>query len=100
MKIEEKIKLLNATGAAATYELLAEECTELAHAALKMGRYIRGENPTPETYEQIRASLREEVADVYLILDVLDIKANDVSIAAAMQQKCKRWIERLEEKGN
>ncbi len=36
-------------GEPAVYEQLAEECSELAKAALKMARILRNENPTPVT---------------------------------------------------
>lgn len=51
--------MIEVIGEAATYELLAEECIELAHAALKMARVKRGENPTPATEEKVKSqSLR------------------------------------------
>lgn len=34
-------------GEAARWEQLAEECAELGHAALKVARILRGENPAP-----------------------------------------------------
>lgn len=36
-------------GEPALLEQLAEECSELAQAALKLARLERGENPTPKT---------------------------------------------------
>ena len=42
------MKIIEEIGEAAMLEQLAEECTELAKAALKMARIIRKENPTPE----------------------------------------------------
>ena len=50
-------------------ELLGEECSELTHAALKMARVKRGENPTPVTEDKAKENLIEEIADVYLVLD-------------------------------
>ena len=41
------MKIIEEIGEAAMLEQLAEECTELAKAALKMARIIRKENPTP-----------------------------------------------------
>ena len=52
--------MIEVIGEAATYELLAEECIELAHAALKMARVKRGENPTPATEEKVKKSIVEE----------------------------------------
>lgn len=39
------MKIIEEIGEAAMLEQLAEECTELAKAALKMARIIRKENP-------------------------------------------------------
>lgn len=46
-----EISILDAIGEPAMYEMLAEEATELAHAAQKMARILRGEKPTPVTEE-------------------------------------------------
>ena len=43
----EKIK--GRLGEAEVLAQLAEECTELAQAALKMRRVLDGKNPTPDT---------------------------------------------------
>lgn len=79
---------------AALYEQFAEECTELAQAALKMARHLRGENPTPMTEEQIKHNLIEEASDVHTVSKILDIKP-DMHIVNA---KLARWYERLEAK--
>lgn len=52
---------------------LAEEATELAHAALKLRRVYDGTNPTPTTYEDALENLHEEIADVKLLLKVLEL---------------------------
>ena len=57
----------------ARFECLAEECAELAHAALKMARILRGENPTDATLEETRANVVEEACDVCICLDMTDI---------------------------
>lgn len=80
--------------AATLYEQLAEECVELAHAALKMARYLRGENPTPLTEEQIRDSLAEEASDVHLVAKILDIKGEPFTV----NLKLIRWHDRLTER--
>lgn len=64
-------EILNKIGEAAVLEQLAEECTELAQSALKLARKIRGENPTPKSLEECKASLQEEAADVELCIDIL-----------------------------
>ena len=47
------MKIIEEIGEAAMLEQLAEECTELAKAALKMARIIRKENPTPVTEKDV-----------------------------------------------
>ena len=80
-------------GEAATYEQLAEEAAELAQAALKVARVLRGENPTPVTAEEATAHIIEEFTDVAVCAKVLHLKA-DIKLAKA---KYKRWNNRLEE---
>ena len=41
--------MIEKIGEPAMLEQLAEEAAELSHAALKLARIIRGENPTPVT---------------------------------------------------
>lgn len=79
---------------AAIYEQLAEECCELAQAALKMARIMRCENPTPVTQYNASMSVGEEYADVGLCANVLGLKYNPY-IAT---QKLDRWVERIKEK--
>ena len=50
---------------------LAEEATELAHAALKLRRVYDGSNPTPTTDAEAIGNLHEEIADVKLLLKLL-----------------------------
>lgn len=80
-------------GLPAMYEMLAEECVELAHEALKMARLIRGENPTPKNREEVKGHLLEEVTDVELCLSELELKV-DYSI---WDKKIKRFNRRWEE---
>ena len=51
------MKIIEEIGEAAMLEQLAEECTELAKAALKMARIIRKENPTPVTEKDAIANI-------------------------------------------
>lgn len=60
-------------GLPALYEGLAEEATELAHAALKIARILRGENPTPSGPEEARNATIEEFTDLIIYADVLGI---------------------------
>ena len=54
----EKIK--GRLGEAEVLAQLAEECTELAQAALKLRRALDGKNPTPNTEEERRRALLED----------------------------------------
>ena len=72
---------------------LAEECSELAQAALKLRRVFDGTNPTPVPEETAINRLYEEIADVKLYLNQIDL--NNASIDEIMRQKESRWIMRL-----
>ena len=78
----------------AIFEQLAEECTELAHAALKVARTYRRENPTPVTMAEAVRSVYEEFTDVMTVANVIGLKADDL----AMEGKLDRWHQRLEER--
>lgn len=81
-------------GKPAKLEQLAEECSELAKAALKLARIYRKENPTPITEQEALENLSEEVADVTLCIRVL----GDVigcNVEQIISKKHKRWMERL-----
>lgn len=64
-------EVIRTLGEPALLEQLAEECSELAQAALKLARLERGENPTPKTEEECIAALKEEMADVGLCIDAI-----------------------------
>ena len=95
-------EIVKVLGEPAVLELLAEECTELAQAALKMARKQRKENPTPMTYQRCRANLEEELADVTLCVELLHTSSKDTSVInpvmveAILDQKRKRMKERME----
>lgn len=77
---------------------LAEECSELAWAALKLRRVIVGRNPTPMHCEDVFAILWEEAADVRNCMhEIFDIYDWDV-IRNIEAEKFERWLARLEEK--
>lgn len=80
MKIPETMNVWadwrNYTTEPAMLESLAEECTELAKAALKMARLIRGENPTPITMEEAGANLQEEFTDAISCAIALGLRAD------------------------
>ena len=74
---------------------LAEECSELAQAALKYRRKITGTNPTPITLSAALDKLIEETADVELYLDQLQMEEVREVINAYKAVKLKRWKKRL-----
>lgn len=76
---------------------LAEEAAELAHAALKMRRVITGDNPTPVKRHEASAAIIEEIADVELLIDLIDV-SSDEEISAIKYAKILRWRDRLEGK--
>ena len=76
---------------------LAEEATELAHAALKLSRILIGDSPTPVTEHEARLRLREEVADVIVCERALGIRENDPDIERQRRRKWWRWQERLDQ---
>lgn len=84
--------IIDEIGKAAALEQLAEECTELAQAALKYSRKLRGNNPTPKTHEELEADLTEEFTDVTVCAMCLKLCA-DYEI---MFSKMKRWQERIQ----
>ena len=79
---------------------LAEECSELGKAALKMERIIDGRNPTPKTFEEAYGDLREEAADVYCVLGLILSAEDHLEIYKIIEQKKERWLNRLEERKN
>ena len=83
-------------GEPAMYEQMAEECVELAKAALKMARIERGENPTPKTKEQAMADLIEEYTDVCICGDELGLTA-DTDLAT---KKLARFVQRQNQAKN
>lgn len=78
---------------------LAEEGTELAHAALKYRRALDGTNPTPVTPSEALANLKEEIADVMLLMNILGLDTPKVSgeYIQIMLAKEERWVKRLKE---
>lgn len=74
------MKIIEEIGEAAMLEQLAEECTELAKAALKMARIIRKENPTPVTEKDAIANIREEYTDVVQCAGELSLTVDEEQI--------------------
>lgn len=87
--------IVNAIGTPAALEQLAEECCELGHAALKMARIMRGENPTPVKAAEAMSMLTEEVADIRVCLNALrDMIPETAKLEASKMQ---RWKDRINE---
>lgn len=74
---------------------LAEECTELAQAALKLRRVLDGRNPTPVKPGEANDAVLEELGDVLNCADLLYLLNRD---AEARYKKMLRWAKRLAEK--
>ena len=89
-------EVIRSLGEPALLEQLAEECSELSQAALKLARFERGENPTPKAKIDCEAALMEEIADVHLCLGVISShfecqnKLDDIEIS-----KRERWAQRI-----
>ena len=79
---------------AARMEQLAEEAAELAQAALKMARIMRGDNPTPVPYMEALRRLREEYTDVFVSAVAAEL-LTDSDLAKA---KMDRWAARVKER--
>lgn len=80
--------------------LVAEESSELSHAALKLRRVYEGTNPTPVSVGEAEDAVLEEIADVSNVLLALNYNRPTalLQIQQVMANKQARWVERLEEK--
>lgn len=76
-------------------EQLAEEAAELAHAALKLSRILRGESPTPVSEAEAREALVREIADVMVCTDALTDTRMLRDIGTYCTAKKDRWEQRL-----
>ncbi|RHP71536.1 hypothetical protein DXA59_00730 [Clostridium sp. OF03-18AA] len=88
--------MIEKIGAAAMLEQLAEEATELAHAALKLARIERGENPTPVLKEVAMDHLIEEYTDVVQCAEELRLVPNREQIKLKKMRFEERWKEEHE----
>ena len=77
---------------------LAEECAELAQAALKLRRALTGINPTPITEDEARGNLVEEVADVACVANLLLDAEDSIAMYDIIEWKKARWAARLDGK--
>lgn len=76
-------------------EQLAEECSELAQAALKLARIRRGENPTPVVESAAADALLEEIADVLVCMDAVIRPVDFRDVERYCTEKKQRWEARL-----
>lgn len=88
--------MIEKIGAAAMLEQLAEEATELAHAALKLARIERGENPAPVLKEVAMDHLIEEYTDVVQCAEELRLVPNREQIKLKKMRFEERWKEEHE----
>lgn len=97
---KEDLEDIRMLGEPALMEQLAEECSELAQAALKLARLERGENHTPKTDKECRAALAEKIADVALCIGVFRAYLNisDMyNLSEMARNKRERWVQRIRE---
>ncbi|MBR3231188.1 MAG: hypothetical protein IKF75_00775 [Lachnospiraceae bacterium] len=90
---KEAIEIQMMVGEPALYEGMAEEAIELAHAALKTARILRGENPTPARYENAKMAVTEEYSDLETYAHTLGV-AIDPDI---YREKKERMLARIRE---
>ena len=88
-------------GQAALLEQTAEEAAELSHAALKLARILRGENPTPVDAVSARKALCEEYADLQVCVTELTASGyvDLATVVRIMESKRQRWERQLLEGG-
>lgn len=85
--------MLDQIGEPAMYEQMAEECTELAKAALKMARIIRNENPTPVTATEAQDAIIEEFNDVVICAVELGYYSSPTIAKSKLERFKARWEE-------
>ena len=88
--------MIEKIGAAAMLEQLAEEAMELAHAALKLARIERGENPTPVLKEDAMDHLIEEYTDGGQCAEEFSLMPNREQIKLKKMRFEERWKEEHE----
>ena len=92
------MSIIDTIGTAAVLEQLAEESAELAHAALKLARKMRGVNPTPKTEGECWEALIEELADVQVCKEQLQMNAGARKVIDdTAREKTQRWEARIKQ---
>lgn len=89
--------MIEKIGEAAMLEQLAEESAELAQAALKKARVIRGENPTDKTLDLADANLEEEFSDVVQCARELHLEPDEEQIKRKEVRFSDRWKKKVTE---
>ena len=89
-------EVIRSLGEPALLEQLAEECSELAQAALNLARKERGENPTPKTLVECFKDLIAEMADVNLCIWVIET-SRGIDLRLHSNWKRERWAKRIRE---
>lgn len=78
-------------GEPAMLEQLAEESAELAHAALRLAKIERGENPSDVERKDAEKALQEEFSDVISCTRALDLAEDEDLIRRKIQEFIRRW---------
>lgn len=95
--------IISHSSEASLYEQLAEEAVELAHAAQKIARYLRGEQPLADDFdlEKTKENVIEEYADTSIAFDVLLGFVDEIQkkLNDHYDAKADRWARRLMKEG-
>lgn len=86
---------------ASLFEMVSEECSELAHVSSKLARYLRREQPVSEAFDPDSAisNFVEEFSDIVLASLVAAAPFVDEEIFIKnVKRKLNRWQKRLEGK--
>ena len=93
LETQETLNFIRTTlGEAALYEQLAEECVELAQAALKKARILRADNPTPVTSDEADRMITEEFTDVLNCGRLLELEMDE----RMANRKLDRLVKRID----
>ncbi len=76
---------------------LSEECSELIQVIMKELRH-KSKNLPKDTHAEIKQNLQEELADVELLIMMVEDYFDKQEITNNIDHKAKRWVNRL--KGN
>lgn len=91
--------LAEVIGEKAMLEQLAEECSELTKASLKLARHLRGENKVHCSIDELYSNLTEEMADVLVCITEMYNTGlvSDEKVAEQIFNKKERMKKRLED---